>query len=150
MDHVSLLLRPDLGKKPYRLKCRFVFDAAPRNLLRVEIWKRELEKAKFQAAEMFVADMAKQGWEHVPKHGFHLRGPFPATPEPVQLKAPRVLTARELLPMVRAGYRPPEEPDTGVTLVLPLGENDTWEWELQAVFIRNTILTDVPDAHEEF
>ena len=36
------------------------------------------------------------------------------------------------------------------TLVLPLGENDTWEWELQAVFVHRTILTEVPDAHEEF
>ena len=146
MPGLELLLRPDLGKKAYRLRCRFVIGAYPS--------ARMLEKAKYHAADLFVADMAKQGWQYVSRHGFTLKGPFPAT---VTIELPNVgqqerwhVPSKELLPAVQAGYRARTGVDGGYAQPVPLlTDTDAWEFELAGVFTHATIMTEVPDAHEE-
>ena len=139
----TLLLRSDLGKKPYRLRCRFSVDAFPR-----ASW---LEKAKHAAAEAFVQDMAKQGFEYLDQHGVTMTGPFSATPItglPSRRERGR-FNARQALPAVLAGnpLRPPER-SYAVSVPL-LDESEKWEYELAAVFIHKTLFVETPDKHEE-
>lgn len=144
---LELLLRPDLGRRPYRLKCRFVVGAFPS--------ERTLEQAKYKAADMFVRDMEKQGWQNVEKHGFKMSGPFPHV-ETINLPSRSQqqqwhTPSRELIAAVQAGHRPklPAQ-NGGYARVVPrLPEIDDWEFELAGVFIHETILTEVPDEHEE-
>ena len=144
---MELLLRPDLGKKAYRLRCRFVVGAHPS--------ERTLEKAKYEAADLFVADMAKQGWQWLSKHSFRIRGPFPqvqtVTLPKASLQERWHVPSRELLPAISAGYPGPRPAgDGGYARLVPLmAETDAWEYELAGVFIRDTIQVEVPDAHEE-
>lgn len=145
MNSASILIRPDRGKKPYRLKCRFIIGAFPS--------ERALEKAKYIAAEQFVRDMEKQGWRHEPQHGFRMTGPYPAT-EIVNLPKRSQqerwhLPSRDILAAVQAGYRLPR-PDTSYVKTVPhITQTDAWEFELAAVFLHETILTESPDPHEE-
>ena len=146
MPGLELLLRPDLGKKAYRLKCRFVIGAYPS--------ERTLEKAKYHAADLFVTDMAKQGWQYVSRHGFTLKGPFPATETVILPKRSAQerwhVPSRELLPAIQAGYRARTGVDGGYARAVPLlSETDAWEFELAGVFTHDTIMTEVPDPHEE-
>lgn len=139
---VELLLRPDLGKKPYRLKCRFTIEANHK--------PEFLERVKFQVAEAFVIDMKKQGWEYDPnrippnQRGFKLTGPYPATPVtglPTKAEQFRFSAKRDMA-RVMAGD-PMRLPPTSWAKSVPiLGETDKWEYELSAVFIRETILVE--------
>jgi len=146
MNSLTLLLRPDLGRRAYRLRCRFTVNAFPD--------KDMLEKAKFKAAEMFVRDMAKQGWAYLDKHGFKMTGPFvpmnivslPKRHQQARWHTP----SREMLAAVRDGYRGRDVPDQGyVTTVAPIQGADAWDFELAGVFVHKTILTESPDPHEE-
>ena len=146
MPGLELLLRPDLGKKAYRLKCRFVIGAYPS--------EGTVEKAKYHAADLFIADMAKQGWQYVSRHGFTMKGPFPATQMimlPKRSEQERWHTpSRELLSAAQAGYRARTGADGGYVRPVPLlSDTDAWEFELAGVFTHDTILTEVPDPHEE-
>jgi hypothetical protein len=144
----EILIREARDRRAYRLRCRFVLPANPR-----PEW---VEKEKYRIAERFIADMRKQGWEHLPRHGFQLSGPFPPTPEPglprsggSQWHAP----SRDLLSAVADG-RPPrarrgEGLMDGIHAVPVMGETDGWEYELAGVFTHPEILTEVPDRHEE-
>ena len=143
---VVTLVRPDRGKRAYRLRCRFQIDAFPKASF--------LEKAKYAAAEAFVRDMAKRGWQHVEKYGFRMTGPFPATvtvnlPKRSQ-QMPWAIPSRDLLPAIQAGYRfgPRESSSPYISEVPLLGETDRWEYELAGVFVHETILTESPDEHE--
>ena len=146
---VEFLHRPDRGKGAYRLKCRFVIDASPTSMWGRAIWATELNRMKIEVAERFVEDMAKQGFEYLDKYGIQMFGPFPTTPEPIGLKRPRRLTAAEMLPGVMAGNRFRANGESMATLVLPLAENETWEYELRAVFVHPTLVIEYPYPHEE-
>jgi len=143
----EVIIRPERGKKAYRLRCRFRVEAHPS--------ERWLEKAKYRAAEEFVRDMAKQGWEYLSKHGFKMTGPYPAI-ETVRLpKASQQpqwhIPSRDMLEAIQAGYRlnpPPDEGGYAKTVPL-IDETDKWEYELAGVFLREKILSEVPDKHEE-
>ncbi len=139
---VELLIRPDLGKRPYRLRCRFDIDAYPS--------ERSLEKAKFAAAEMFVKDMKKQGFEYWEKHGFTMTGPYSAVDTitlPKRGKGP--LPSKDIMAAVAAGYRPGQPSNSnGVKTVPLITETDRWAFELSGVFIHDTILTELPDKKE--
>ena len=137
---VSLLIRPDLGKRPYRLKCRFKIEASPP--------AERLRRGSITALELFVRDMALQGWEYTPKYKVELAGPFPVT-EPMTLRTVRPPSSKEMLAGVRQGERFLAKSESLAQLVVPLSENEHWEYEIRAVFIRNTILTEHPDKHEE-
>ena len=125
------------------MKCRFLIGAFPS--------ERMLEKAKYEAADLFVRDMAKRGWQYMDKHGFTMKGPFPAT-ETVSLQGQGRwhIPSRELLPAVSQGYGVRAAIDGGYARNVPLiTETDSWEFELAGVFIHDTIMTEVPDPHEE-
>lgn len=141
MHDFQLLLRPDLGKRAYRLRCRFRIGAKPR--------KDFLNKAKVKAAEKFVEDMRHQGWEYVDRFGFRMTGPFPAMDAIAIPRRVRVPSAREMEAGVRQGnpYRAPAF--YGVQSVPDINASDNWDYELAAVFVHKTILMEYPDLHEE-
>ena len=141
----ELLLRPDLGKRAYKLHCRFRMDAYPS-----ESW---LDKAKYAAAEQFVKDMAKQGWQYVEKHGFKMTGPYvsvsPVTlPRRSQQKQWHI-PSRDMLAALQAGYRFRANGGNYVQEVPSLTATEKWEFDLAGVFVHKTILIEVPDIHEE-
>ena len=145
----ELLIRPDLGKRAYRLKCRFAMPAYP-----LPTW---VENEKYKTAERFVSDMAKQGWEYDPgrlapsERGFKLTGPYPKTPIlvlPSSVERQRIDAHRDLA-KVRAGDRMRDKGSDYVSTVPMIEESEYWEYEISAVFIRNTILVETPDSHEE-
>lgn len=141
MNAPHVLLKPDLGHKAYRLRCKFTIGAAPS--------RDFLDKAKYAAAEKFVQDMAKQGWVHVSRFGFHMTGPFPAMRAKQVSRRLRVPSAKDMLPAVLQGatFRAPEM--YGVQTVPVLGESEDWDYELASVFVHKTILVEHPDRHEE-
>ena len=149
MSLPEVLIKPDLGKKAYRLKCRFTLPAYP-----MPDW---IEKAKWKAAEMFVADMAKQGWEYDPNRlslnvrGFRITGPYSKTPImvlPTSIERQRLVAHRDLF-RVRAGDRMRDKGSDYAKVLPMIEESDQWEYEISAVFIRNVILVETPDTHEE-
>ena len=99
-------------------------------------------------AELFVRDMAKQGWVYDNRWGFRMTGPYP-TIEPVTIHVPRRLSAREMLPYVAQGVRFLDQGGTVAGLMPRLGTSESWEYELAGVFVRDTVLVELPDLHEE-
>ena len=141
MNAPQLLLRPDLGKRAYRLRCQFHIGQRPR--------RDFLERAKYAAAEKFIADMHRQGWEYVERYGFRMIGPFP-TLRPIAIpKRVRVPSAREMLEGVKQGNPYRAAPSYGVQNVPLVAESEEWTYELAGVFVHKTILMDYPDQHEE-
>ena len=136
----TLIVRPTLDRKAYRLRCRFKIEPYPPPF--------RLDREKVKVAEQFVRDMHKQGWEHVERFGFTMTGPFPMV-EPVTIRPRRTPTAREMLPRVARGERFLDDGDTGVSFVSSLGASEYWEYAIAAVFSREQILTERADAHEE-
>ena len=140
---------PDLGKKAYRLHCRFRIGAYPS--------PRLLDLAKYEAAEQFVVDMAKKGYQHIgessrlPPEQRGWRMAFKgAHIAPMNLvKHPRALSAREMLPRVMQGERFRVRDDPPVMLVPHFSEAEYWDYDLSTIFIHDTILMDWPDRHEE-
>lgn len=136
----ELLLRKDLGKRAYRLKCRFKIEPCP--------GQSRLDREKVTVAERFVADMHKQGWENQPGYGFRMRGPFPMV-VPTVVRVPSRLSSREMFPHVMQGARFPDTGHDSVSLVPTLEFSEWWEYEISGVFVRETILMERPDPHEE-
>ena len=135
-----ILPREDLGRRPYRFKCRFVIEARPT--------RERLKQGALKAHELFVRDMAKQGWEHLSSERPRLEGPFtPVVPMTVRIARPP--SSQEMLYAVAQGvtFRAGEE--TLAQNVVPLDQTDTWEYELGVVFVGKTIRFEVPDRHEE-
>lgn len=141
MNAPQLLLKPDLGYKAYRLRCKFTIGADPR--------PEFLQKAKYAAAEQFREDMHKQGWEYVERYGFHMTGPRPAMSARPVAKRMRVPSAREMLPHVAQGARFLAPEAYGVQNVPLIGESEDWEYEIAGIFVHKTILVESPDLHEE-
>jgi len=141
---VEVLVRPDRGKKAYRLRCRFRVDAFPN--------PEFLERAKFRAAETFVEDMRKQGWEYLNSHGFKMTGPFPTVevvPLPSRSLQPRWhQPSQEVLQRITAGQVVRTNGNSYASDVPDLGACEKWEYELAGVFAHGTILTEMPDDKE--
>ena len=130
----------DLGKRPYRMKCRFTIEARPA--------RERLKRGALQAHDLFVRDMAKQGWEYLPSERPRLKGPFtPVVPMTVRIRRPP--TSREMLRAVAQGATFRAGPEDLAQTVTPLSQNESWEYELSLVFVRATIRFEVPDRHEE-
>ena len=147
----ALILRPSRDKKPYRLKCRLKIEPAPspvRDSLGHGRWRARLEREKVRIAELFVTVLRTQGWENLPAHGFKMRGPFPMV-VPTSIKVPRVPSAREMEAAVRQGARFLDEGRDYASAVPKLHMSEYWEFEISGVFVRDEILTEVPDPHEE-
>ncbi len=145
----ELLLRPDLGKRGYRLKCRFTVEAYTR--------PEVIEKVKYKIAEAWVRDMAKQGFEYDPNRlepsvrGFTLRGPFNSTPitGTPKLHTIRPMSGREALMRVIQGDRLRDTVGDYAVTLPALNETDKWEYEISAVFVHPTILAEIPNSQEE-
>ena len=137
---VQLLVRPSLDRKAYRLRCRFQTDPYPS--------QARLEREKVRIAEMFVADMHKQGWEHIERFGFRMTGPYPRI-IPVALRPRQMPTARQMLSGVQQGRRFRDEGVEGVQIMPQLEMSEYWEYEIAGVFVRPAILTEIPSLHEE-
>ena len=136
----TLIVRPTLDRKAYRLRCRFKIEPYPPPF--------RLDREKVKVAEQFVRDMHKQGWEYVERYGFKMTGPYPMV-VPVTIRPRRMPTAREMLPRVARGERFLDNGDTGVSLVPSLGVSEWWEYSIIGVFSREQIMVERPDAHEE-
>ena len=122
------------------MKCRFVIEARPT--------RERLRRGALKAMELFVADLAKQGWEHMPSQPPRLRGPFtPVVPMTVRVRRPP--TSQEMLRAVAQGATFRAGLEDLAQTVTPLEVNESWEYELSLVFIRETIRFEVPDRHEE-
>ena len=130
----TVIMPKDHGYRPYRLRCRFSIGAYPR-----QDW---LDKAKIAAAERFVEDMAKQGWEYIDRHGVRMTGPYspaiitgiPAFGERERIKASEAAYA------VSQGARLLPKKQSLVASVTPVSQSDVWEFEISAVFERKTIV----------
>jgi len=136
----TVIIQKVRENKLYRLPCRFKVDPYPA--------PGALESGAVTVAEQFVADMHKQGWEHVTNSAWKLDGPFQPI-VPVTIRPMRQLSARHMLPHVLAGARFLDHGNDTASLVRPLREYDYWEYELSGVFYRPQILVEYPDAHEE-
>ncbi len=136
----TLLVRPTLNRKAYRLRCRFKIEPHPS--------QDRLDREKVRVAERFIADMHKQGWENHSGYGFKMSGPYPMV-VPVTIRPRRMPTAREMLPRVARGERFLDNGDSGVRTVPTLRASEYWEYSISGVFTRTEILTEVPDLHEE-
>jgi hypothetical protein len=144
MAHTLNLIRPDLGKKAYRLRCAFTMPAYPRADF--------LAKAKVEAAELFVEDMAKQGFAYRDEHGFRMSGPYVPTKVgsiPKRHEQERWHQAsRDMLPSLLNG-NPPRVKDPGYVFApLTLQTSDLWEYRLAGVFVHDTIVVEYPEEHE--
>lgn len=136
----TLIIPRDLGRRCYRMKCRFVIEARPT--------RERLKQGALRAHDMFVRDMAKQGWEYLASEPPRLAGPF--TPVvPMTIHRARAPTSREMLSAVSQGARFRAGEETLAQTVTPLDQNESWEYELSLVFVRETIRFEVPDRHEE-
>lgn len=149
--YAELLIRASRVKKPYRLKCRLKIEPAPSPVRDYDghlRWRSRLEREKVRIAERFVSDMKAQGWEHRPGDGFRMRGPFPMV-VPKTIHRVRALSAKEMMPHVAQGARFLDRGTDGVSIVPKLEASEWWEFEISGVFIREQILTESPDPHEE-
>lgn len=137
----ELLLKPDLGKKGYRLRCLFTTGPNPSK----DYW----DKARVTAAERFIQDMKRQGWEFVSRYGFQVTGPKAYIEVGEAPPAPKRFSAKEMLHQAMRGepirdtYRSPIQSVPALTLA------DVWEWELAGVFQRDTLLMEYPSPTEE-
>ena len=142
---ITLLVRPDMGRKAYRLRCRFKVSAFPSQDL--------LEKSKYKVAELFVESLAKQGWEYLDKHGFKMTGPFAPL---VIVNLPKKhqqeqwhMKSSEVLANASFYQRLSTKETSYVSSVMPLTECEEWEFELAGVFVHKTLLAETPDPWEE-
>src|SRR3990167_7299204 len=140
MNTPTLLLRPALDKKAYRLKARFKIEPYPRT--------ERLEREKVRIAEVFVQEKKKQGWDYVPRYGFTMKGPFPYV-APMTIHRPPVLSARAMATNVAQGARYLDMGGSMASEMPVLNATEWWEFELRGVFARTQIMTEVPDLHEE-
>ena len=132
---VEILLRPDLGKKAYRMRCRFTIDSYPK-----DEW---LEKVKYEVARRFVEDMAKQGYDYIDKFGFKLSGPLDHVAvshfiPPYNRQEKWHYAARDGMPMRVSG-------DSYASDLPSLAEAEKWDFELSAVFVSRTLVVEVED-----
>ena len=130
----------DMGKRPYRLKCRFKIEPRPT--------RDSLKNGVLKTLDLFAGDMGKRGYEYAPKYGIRLDGPFVPV-VPITVRRPQRIGSREMLPGVMQGNRYRDAGGSIARTVTPLSESEYWEYELAAVFIGNTILMETPDPHEE-
>lgn len=132
---------PDLGKRPYRLHCRFRVGAKPS--------QRWLEKATETALEQFVTDMALQGREFIAKQGVKVtfKGAHIA---PMGLDRPkRPPSSQRMLPEVMQGAKFRSSGEPRVMTVPHFSQSEYWDYDLSCVFLCDTIVGDVPYPHEE-
>ena len=163
MSHADLLIRPDLGRKAYRLRCAFTVPAftvrpgaSPTECVtRRNVYDEAVKRSAVKVAEKFVVDMGLQGWEIEEKHGFQISGPHTVTPIRSIPKRSRQehwqLPAEKALSILYFGGKIPRlGPDPGyVTAVAPLNESEDWEYRIAAVFSRPTLVFEYDETQKD-
>lgn len=137
----SLGNQSDLGKRPYRLRCEVVVPGG----LRGDRLKRAVERC----LDDFVRDMHVRGFDWVSGYGWKREGMPQPYVAPMTIRKPRRLAAREMLPSVAQGARFLANDETVAQTVPALEASERWRYVVSGVFTHDTILTDVPDRHEE-
>lgn len=131
--------------KAYWLHARIVVPAHPK-----QVW---LDEAADKQGALFIADMNRQGWHYIDKGVWISNQPVArvvAAGGPTILERERFV-AKDALPRVMQGDRMRLKHDAlrYVTVVPQLSQAEEWEYDIKAAFWRETVLTEVPDAHEE-
>lgn len=140
--HALNLVRPDLGYKPYRIRCR-VRTLAGRG--------PDLQgKALLAQVESWIDDMKLQGWDYDDRGGLELTGGPYTVVETVVLQRPKPrMSNKEMLWRVSQGD-PCRDTDQGFASLVPdITEVEFWEYEVAATFVHKTILVESPSADEE-
>lgn len=142
MNSPMILLRPDRGYRPYRLKCRFEIEA--------DHTRGQLEKARNVALNQFIADLSKQGWEYQERFLPRITGPYPNVQPSSSLPKPQRISAKRMLPELIQGHKFRDAGELeGVQTPEPIDATEWVQYEITAVFIHKTILVDIPDLYEE-
>lgn len=143
MSHSLNLIRPDLGYKPYRMRCR-VRTLAGRG--------PDLQgKAVLAQVESWIDQMATRGFEYNERHeGLKLvGGPYPVV-ETVQIPRPKKrMSNKEMRWRVSQGDPCRDDIQSFAMTVPALGQVEFWEYEVSAVFVHKTILVETPSVEEE-
>ena len=92
--------------------------------------------------------MHKQGWVHDGRYEFVMKGPFPMV-ETMTIHHRRMPTAREMVASVAQGARFLDNGNSVARAMPTLALSEYWEYEIAGVFVREQIMTEVPDPHEE-
>ena len=92
--------------------------------------------------------MRKQGWVHDGRYEFVMKGPFPKV-EPMTIRPRRMLTAREMASGVARGARFLDDGGDMAKAMPVLELSEYWEYEIAGVFVREQIMTESADPHEE-
>lgn len=134
-----------LPNKAYWLHARIVVPAYPK-----QVW---LDEAADKQGALFIADMTRQGWTYIDKGIWISNDPVARV---VAAGAPSIeererFVAKDAISRVMAGDRMRLQHDTSryVSIVPAVEETEEWEYDIKAAFWRETVLTEVPDAHEE-
>lgn len=138
---VSLLLRPDLGKKAYKMRSRFRIEA--------EHTREQLNRARNVALNDFIVAMGKRDWQYVSKYLPRITGPYSYI-QPSEQAKPQRISAKQMLPGVLQGNKYRESPDTlGVFSPDPVDATEWVEYEISAFFVHPTLVLEIPYSHEE-
>ena len=137
---VTGIVRPSLERQRAILRCRFVIGAFHR--------PDQLERARNEAADRFVADMAKQGWEWLGRMAL-VGGPYPMTPIATSVPKAPTLPKRQLGP---SSLAPDPYPSLrGIVADMPtIYTAEAWEYEIAGAFVRplapiEVLDTDLPE-----
>ena len=148
MNQTTLLLRPDLGNRPYRLWCSVRVPAKPKGSYQRAMWERDLQRGMRKAVEWFIEDQKKDGFLYQSKYPLQVKGPFPPV-DPITIHVVREPTSREMLPRLLQGWRPSASPPMPSLTAGTLEESEDWEFRVGLVFAHKTILLERPDEGEE-
>ena len=142
MNAPLILLRKDLGRRPYKMRCRFEIEA--------DHTRGQLEKARKVALNKFIADIGKRGWEYVERIQPRITGPYPNVQPGSSLPKPQRVSAKRMLPEIMQGnkFRGDTRVD-GIQSPEPIDATEWVQYEIEAYFVHDTILVDTPDLHEE-
>lgn len=142
---LTFISKQALPNKAYWLHARIAVPAYPK-----QAW---LDEAADKQGALFIADMTRQGWTYIDRGIWISDQPVAKTPI---TGAPSIgererFNAKEALPRVMAGDRMRLQHDTSryVANMPTTAEVEDWEYDIKAAFWRETILTEMPAAHEE-
>ena len=140
MNNPQIIIKPSLDRQGYVLTCRFPTRPYPS--------LAEFNREKVIQAEKWLRAMHQQGWKYADQGITVTGGPSPPI-IPTTIRVPKTLSARDIAPMVANGARFLPDGDMGAPEALTLETSEWWEFVMEALFHRPTIMMEYPDLHEE-
>src|SRR5947209_3461326 len=138
MPGANLLLRADVGRKPYVLFYRVRVPATASG--------EQVTRAKQQGLERMIRDLERRGWVFVAADPIPPSGPYPVVPRKGFGKRPSIPKRKPGQPSARFA---PHDDYTWRISTLPQFDQhsarfltDTVEWEFAATFHRQTMATE--------